>query len=184
MRVAKIIRWNLGLVVAICLYGILTDEPYWRDVGHGPDLYDYFFWFALAINGPSGFLADYLSRLTGTNDEAMFLIQFALWCVLLWPQWRLYDWFVAWSRESHRKQVTFYIFVSLLVMVGGLATYEAWLYGHRPYESEGFMDKYFLFVRVGGVACSGLVLLVYSHLVANHALTLRSSGTAQKRAAP
>ena len=53
MQINKIIRWNLGLIISIGVYGIITDEPYWKEVGHLPNLYDYLFWFATALNGPS-----------------------------------------------------------------------------------------------------------------------------------
>jgi hypothetical protein len=162
----KIIRWNLVLIIAIGLYGFFTDEPYWRDVGHGPWLYDYFFWFALAFNGPSGFLADYLSwHIHTTYVDYRFLIQYALWCLLLWPQWRFYDWLAHWYRKSFRRQVSVYVFASLLIAGGAIAAYQAWLFGHRP--TDLFIDKFFWFVRIAGVACSGIVILMYVHIVAS-----------------
>ena len=45
----------------------------------------------------------------------------------------------------------------LFTLLGGLEAWQAWLVGHRP--SEFFVDRYFWFARVGGVACSGLVVL-------------------------
>ena len=36
MPITKIVRWNLALIVVVGLYGMVTDEPYWRDNGHGP----------------------------------------------------------------------------------------------------------------------------------------------------
>ena len=36
MLIAKFIRVNLALIVVVGFYGMVTDEPYWRDVGHGP----------------------------------------------------------------------------------------------------------------------------------------------------
>jgi len=54
MLIAKFIRVNLALIVVVGFYGTVIDEPYWRDVGHGPWLYDYLFWFALILNGPVG----------------------------------------------------------------------------------------------------------------------------------
>ena len=59
MSIRKIIWLNALLALGIGIYGILTDEPYWRSVGHFPELYDFLFWAALALNGPSGFAADY-----------------------------------------------------------------------------------------------------------------------------
>ena len=182
MQTNKIIRWNLGLIVVIGLYGIVTDEPYWRDNGHGPWLYDYFFWFALALNGPSGVLADYLSWFTKTHTENRYLIQYALWCLLLWPQWRLYGWLARWRRESPKKQIMFHVLISLIVVLGGIAAYEAWLFGHRP--TELFVDKYFWFVRAAGVACSGIAIFVHSHAVANQSRSNHTFNTdAPKRRA-
>jgi hypothetical protein len=182
MQINRIIWCNLGLIVAIGIYGLVTDEPYWRDVGHGLWLYDYLFWFALVLNGPAGVLADYISWLTTAHTEARYLIQYALWCLLLWPQWKLYNQLVHWQGGSKIKQVIFWVFVFMIVTFGGIAAYAAWLLDHHPDESP--IGQYLLFVRAAGIACSGLVLLVYAHFVANHALTRRSSGTPQKRVAP
>jgi hypothetical protein len=79
MPITKIIRWNLALIVVVGLYGMVTDEPYWRDNGHGPWLYDYLFWFGLVLNGPSGFAADYLSRLSSIGTKFRFVIPYVLW---------------------------------------------------------------------------------------------------------
>jgi len=43
MSIRKIIWLNALLVLGIGIYGILTDEPYWRSVGHFPELYDFLF---------------------------------------------------------------------------------------------------------------------------------------------
>src|SRR4030095_2349196 len=97
MQINKIIWWNLGLIVSIAVYGIITDELYWKAVGHDPNLYDYLFWFGTALNGPSSFAADHFSWLIATrihyewHGDARFIIQYALWCLLLWPQWKLYE---------------------------------------------------------------------------------------------
>ena len=67
MSIPRIVSWNALLVLSIGIYGILTDEPYWRAVGHDPGLYDYFFWLGLVLNGPSGFAADYAAWLITEN---------------------------------------------------------------------------------------------------------------------
>jgi hypothetical protein len=109
MLIAKFIRVNLALIVVVGFYGMVIDEPYWRDVGHGLWLYDYLFWFALILNGPSGFTAEYLSWLGSSNGDSRFVIQFALWCALLWPQWRLYHRLALGCQESRSKQMILYI---------------------------------------------------------------------------
>jgi hypothetical protein len=163
MPIARIIRWNVALIVAVGFYGLATNEPYWRDTGHGPWLYDYLFWFGLALDGPSGFAADYLSQLNSTSTEVRFVIQYVLWCLLLWPQWKLYHAIAMWSRESRRRQMALYSLALLVTVAGGAAAYKAWVYGHRP--SDLFIDKYFWFVRIGRIACSGVVLLIYAYVI-------------------
>jgi hypothetical protein len=44
MPIAKVIRWNLALIVVVGLYGLITDEPYWRSVGHGPVWVEWAIW--------------------------------------------------------------------------------------------------------------------------------------------
>jgi len=162
MPIAKIIRLNLALIVVVGLHGLVTDEPYWRAVGHGPWLYDYLFWFALVLNGPSGVAADYLSWL-GTDDaELRFAIQFALWGALLWPQWKLYHVLALWCGKGNSRQIILFSLAILLVVAAAAGAYQAWWVGHRP--SEFFIDKYFWFVRLASLACSGLAFL-YVYLV-------------------
>jgi hypothetical protein len=99
MSVHKIAQLNALLVLGIGAYGFLTDEPYWRSNGHGPWLYDYLFWCALALNGPSGFAADCASWLitySSSNAEWRFVVQYGLWLLFLWPQWKGYDAVAAW----------------------------------------------------------------------------------------
>src|SRR5689334_21108432 len=107
MSIQKIVRLNALLIVSIGIYGFLTDEPYWRAVGHDPGLYDYFFWLALALNGPSGFAADYAAWLATDIDlnwqalvlaqhDWRFVVQYVFWLAFLWPQWKAYDIVVTW----------------------------------------------------------------------------------------
>jgi hypothetical protein len=43
MPIRNIVQLNGLLVVGIFMYGIGTDEPYFRAVGHTPWLFDYLF---------------------------------------------------------------------------------------------------------------------------------------------
>jgi hypothetical protein len=167
MQINKIIWWNLGLIVSIAVYGIITDEPYWKAVGHDPNLYDYFFWFATALNGPSSFAADHLSWLTGPYDDVRIIIHYVFWCLLLWPQWKLYEFLANFSLQSRQRRIVLCLFVLLFVLAGGIASYEAWVFGHRD-VGDFFIDKYSEFVRIGGVACSGLVFSVCAYLTMRH----------------
>ena len=176
MPIARIIRWNVALIVAGGFYGLATNEPYWRDTGHGPWLYDYLFWLGLVLNGPSGFAADYLSRLSSSGTEFRFVIQYVLWCLLLWPQWKLYHAVAVWCRASRRRQMALYSLALLLALSGTAGAYEAWLIGHRP--SDLFIDKYSWFVRIASIAFAGVVLLVYVYLFKDQA---RSNSSALDR---
>jgi hypothetical protein len=161
----KIIYWNAVLVLCVGVYGVFTDEPYWRAVGHRPWLYDYVFWFGLALNGPSGFGADYLSWLTdqrASGHELRFLVQYGLWLLLLPLQWMCYRYIAIWCNVRRwRETVLYTISVSILVL-GCFAAYRGWIWGHRP--SIGFIDRYFWFVRMAALALSGLTLLAYAFL--------------------
>jgi len=163
MSIHKIAQLNALLVLSIGVYGLLTDEPYWRSNGHGPWLYDYLFWWGLALNGPSGFAADYASWVVtydGPNAEWRFVVQYGLWLLLLWPQWKGYDAVAAWCIGHRGRETSLYLATAGITAIGGVAAYEAWIYGHRP--TEFFIDRYFWFVRIAGVALSGVVILAYS----------------------
>jgi hypothetical protein len=164
MSIHRAVRLNLALVLGIGLFGVVTDEPYWRSVGHDPSLYDYLFWFGLALNGPSGVTADYLSWLVTSNNSKYgleFVVQYVLWLLLLWPQWKGYDVVVVWCIGHPRRKAVLYAAIAGIVVIGGVAAYEGWMYGHRPRELA-FIDRYFWFVRIASVALSGLVILAYA----------------------
>ena len=164
MSVHKIAQLNALLVLGIGAYAFLTDEPYWRSNGHGPWLYDYLFWCALALNGPSGFAADCASWLitySSSNAEWRFVVQYGLWLLFLWPQWKGYDAVAAWCIGHRGRETSLYLATAGITVIGCIAAYEAWIYGHRPMELV-FIDRYFWFVRVAGVALSGMVILAYS----------------------
>ncbi len=107
----------------------------------------------------------------------MSLIQYGLWCLLIWPQWKLYDLLINWQQKNKVRQITFRVLVLLIMFVGVAAAYEAWLLDHQPNESP--MAQYFLFVRVIGLTCSALVLIAYAHFVAQH-VRLRQTGVTEE----
>ena len=168
-----IVRINLLLVLSIGLYGFFTDEPYWREVGHRPWLYDYLFWIGLGLNGPSGFAAEYLSWVvindspvhglgfvTQHSHDWRFLVQYVLWSLLLWPQWKAYDAIARWSLAHRRYEWALYTAAAVFVLGGGVLAYAGWAWGHRPSELV-FIDQYFWFVRRGAVALSGVLVVAY-----------------------
>jgi len=175
MSIRRIIWLNALLVLGIGIYGVVTDEPYWRSVGHGPWLYDYLFWCALALNGPSGFAADYAAwfvvdrfnvnwqLVVQHEDDWRFMVQYGLWLFLLWPQWKGYHAVAAWCIAHRGREILLYLAVVAITVIGCAAAYEAWIYGHRP--SEFFIDRFFWFVRIAGVALSGIIILAYSQFV-------------------
>jgi len=162
-----IIRFNLFLVLAIGIYGFFTDEPYWIVNGRGPDLYEYFFWLGLALNGPSGFAADYpgwLFTSGGSDRQLKYVIQYVLWLLFPWLQSKAYDLVVSACISHRRREVALRAAIFFITLVGGVAAYKAWQYGHRPREIN-FIDQYFWFVRIGGTALSGPVILAYGGVV-------------------
>ncbi|WP_394834992.1 hypothetical protein LVJ94_51680 [Pendulispora rubella] len=163
MRLRLLIQINVAYVLAVGIYGIVIDEPYWRDVGHGPEVYDGLFWLGLLLNGPSGLLADWLSWLFVGRSEAHFVFQYLFWSVLVWVQWRLYFLAASWSSNRAGRPQLLNLFAVALAMLGAVAARKAWLFGHRP-SGDFFIDRYFWFVRVVGVACSGLVLVACRYL--------------------
>jgi hypothetical protein len=170
----KIIYWNAVLVLAGGMYGILTDEPYWRANGHGPNLYDYLFWIGLALNGPSGFAADYISwGLIYPSDSGVdwrFLLQYGLWLLFLALQWRFYDAAVTRCVGHPWRETALYAVAVCIMIVGAFAAYKGWIYGQRP-MGDFFAVRHFWFVRIAGLAFSGLILFAYSLFYKAHRLS-------------
>jgi hypothetical protein len=175
MSVPKIVSWNALLVLSIGIYGVLTDEPYWRAVGHGTWLYDYFFWLGLALNGPSGFAADYAAWLITENLHLnwqalvlaqhtwRFAVQYALWLLFLWPQWKAYDVLAGWCVGHPGRETLLHLAAAVIVLTGCIGAFENWTDGHRI--GLIFIDRYFWVVRSFGLGLSGLVVLSYSYLL-------------------
>jgi hypothetical protein len=175
----RIIQLNLLFVLSLGIYGFMIDEPYWRAVGHAPGLYDYLFWCGLAVNGPSGVAADALSWLifedvdspihrlpfiVQQSYEWRFAGQYGMWLWLLWLQWTCYDPLATWCVGHRRREIALHVAAVAIVAAGSVLAYQAWIHGHRP-MGDAFVDPYFWFVRVVGVALSGLVILAYYRLV-------------------
>ncbi|MBR0720390.1 hypothetical protein [Bradyrhizobium manausense] len=166
---------NALLISSVGLFGVLTDEPYWRAVGHAPGLYDYLFSLALALNGPSGFVADFAAWLATNNfhlnwqalllaeHEWRFAIQYALWLLFLWPQWKAYDTLVRWCVGHPHRETSLHLAALSIALIGCVWAYEAWTPGHRV--GLVFIDRYFWVVRAVGLGLSGVVILLYSHLL-------------------
>lgn len=161
MSFHRFIWLNLALIVGAGLFGLFTDEPYWRAVGHGPRAYDYLLWFALAINGPSGLLADLASfYMHLQNDEVRFVAQYILWALLLVPQWRAYDRLKRWARVSLTRKRTFYGFAVLVLGLGYFYSVHLWSVSSKA-QTEFFVDGFFWPVRIIGVALAGVIVSMF-----------------------
>jgi hypothetical protein len=175
MSIRKIISLNALLISSVGVFGVLTDEPYWRAVGHEPGLYDYLFWLALALNGPSGFVADFAARFATNNlllnwqalflakQDWQFMVQYALWLLFLWPQWKAYDILVRWCIGQHYREASLRLAALSIALIGCVWAYEAWTPGHRI--GLFFIDRFFWVVRSAGLGLSGVVIVLYSQLL-------------------
>jgi hypothetical protein len=175
MSLRRIISLNALLISSVGVFGVLTDEPYWRAVGHAPWLYDYLFWFALALNGPSGFVADFAPWLATNNfhlywqalflaeHEWRFAVQYALWLLFLWPQWKAYDILVRWCVGHPYRETLLHLAALSIALIGCVWAHEAWTPGNRV--GLLFIDRYFWVVRAVGLGLSGVVILLYSLLL-------------------
>lgn len=158
-----IVLSNFVFVLGICLYGYLSDEPYWREVGHGPKLYDYLLWAGLVLNGPSGFIADHLSELIPPNiyDYGQhFLVEYGLWLLLLWPQWKGYDLVASWCMGHRRREMALYVAIAGITAIGCVVTYESRFATYEIWHPL-HPDRIFLITRVVATGLSGLVILAY-----------------------
>lgn len=156
----RFVLLNVACVLALYLYGVLTDEPYWIEVGHGPGLYDGLLWLGLFVNGPSGFLAECLSWMASPfiDYDARFSLRHLLWSLLLWGQWWLYFVLARWTGKSVGRVRALNLFSVGVMLVGAVLAREAWLFGHRP--SDEHVDRYYWFVRALGLAASGLMIFL------------------------
>jgi hypothetical protein len=146
---------NFVFVLGICIYGFLTDEDYWRMVGHSPNLYNYLLWAGLALNGPSGFVADHLATLISSkNYDPDWLIEYGLWLLLLWPQWRGYDHAAKWCLGDRRRATVLYVVIGAITAIGCAATF-------RDQARYLYPDSVFLVDRVAAIAVAGFVVLAY-----------------------
>lgn len=161
MRMRTLHRINLGLILCVGLYGLLTDEPYWRSLGHGTNVYDVLFWAALIPNGPAGFLADWLAWKVGLTDDTRHLTLYLLWGALAALQWWAYLQLAQWAARSYRRARTVAI-LSLIWLGCGVAwagyALDAALGGAKT--ADYFIDVSFWPVRIGASALAGLWVLL------------------------
>jgi hypothetical protein len=157
----RLVVFSAALVIGVGMFGVLTDEPYWRAVGHGPWMYDYLFWFALALNGPSGLLADWLSFAMRVEHNLQFAVQYCLWGLFLGPQWYAYDALARWAARTPTRSRRLYATSAILYLVGCVGCHHIWL---NTVPTEHFVDIYFWPVRIAGVALAGVCV---SMLLAN-----------------
>jgi hypothetical protein len=160
----KIVLWNGLLILGVGLYGALTEEQYWRAVGHWLYLYDYLFWLTLALNGPSGFLSERLSQLIHPQSHPLewgYVAQYGFWLLLLPMQWRFYFAIAAWCRRERRRTVALFMITACITVLGCLATYEAWMrtQGWPPYF------RYHWPMLYASLTLTGLVLLSFRRLL-------------------
>ncbi len=165
MTVRLINKFNICLVTIVGIYGLGTDEPYWREVGHGPWTYDYLFWLALAFNGPSGFLADWTVFKLGLYLDSGFLVQYCLWLVLLCVQWVLYVCLAEWSAVTRTRRLLVYG-LSLCLFLGGCAAIvQVWQINlERLAIEDHHINVYFWPVRIGGLALAGFWVSLLTYL--------------------
>jgi hypothetical protein len=170
----RAIRWNLMLVLSIGIYGVLNDEDYWNAIGHGPHLYDYLYWCASALNGPSGFAAESLSRLVIEDSRIrpfvvqhltqwQFALEYILWLVLIWPQWKAYDAVVFWCIGRRNRQTDLYAAIAAATVAGCILSYGAWVDAHQ-YSDIPYIQIYFWFFRIGSLTFAGPVILAYDQI--------------------
>lgn len=153
MSVRRLIALNLALVAAVFVFGLATDEPYWRALGHGPWAYDYLFWVAMALNGPSGFLADRISCALGFDLSLRFFAQYAFWMLLLMLQWIAYVRFGEWAASDPARLNRVRWVAASWVLIGCVLA--AYVRAVTADSTESFVDVYFWPVRIIGIALSG-----------------------------
>ena len=75
--------------LALAIYGILIDEPYWRAVGHYPNTYDFLSWFLIMLSSPSSALARYFPFYiySDIKYDSIFIAQHMFWLCLSLFQW-------------------------------------------------------------------------------------------------
>jgi hypothetical protein len=156
MTLRRIIKLNALLVTLVGVYGLVTDEPYWREVGHGPWTYDYLFWIALVLNGPSGYLADWSSWKLGLYMDSGFLAQYAFWLMLLAVQWVLYANLARWAAVTRTRR--FFIYgVSLALFLTGCATIaHIWQLNLKRDAIDEHINVFFWPAGIGGLMLAGL----------------------------
>jgi hypothetical protein len=158
MSLRRLVGLNAALVISVCMLGLLTDEPYWRSVGHGPWMYDYLFWCALALNGPSGLLADWLSFALRLEDNVRFAAQYGLWELFLVPQWYAYAALARWAAGTPTRSRTLYATSAVLFVIGCVGSVHVWFVNRGP--TEYFVDIFFWPVRIAGAALAGVCVSV------------------------
>lgn len=96
------------------------------------------------------------------EHESQFAIQYSLWLLLLWPQWKAYDTLVRWCRGHPYREAALRLAALSIALAGCVWAYQSWEPSHRV--GLFFIDRLFWVVRAIGLGLSGIVVLLYGHL--------------------
>lgn len=135
MPLRRIVQTNCIIVFAVGIFGFVSDQPYWKEVGTVPWISDYLYWFALLLNGASGFISAYLSAyITDVFQDVInrsgltqvfdfrFTLQYTLWLLSIYPQWFIYERLADWAMGTPQRIAPLYVAAFALAAGGcGLA---------------------------------------------------------------
>lgn len=157
MSLRFVITLNCALVLAVGLFGLFSDQPYWRAVGTAPWLYDYANWLVLLCNGLSGFLSAFLTMHLIDDFDWSYILQYILWLAFLPLQWFIYWRLADWASGTSRRAILICVAAVALAAGGGILAARTLIW-NMSYDQEmgGFLDVYSGPVFIFAAAISGL----------------------------
>jgi len=118
--------WAASFVLALAIWGMLIDEPYFRDVGHGANAFTWTRWIAIFLSAPASLLARPAARAVAAYFEFEFLIEHVLWAALIVLQWRALRRGAAYLRPGWAWTLIAVMLAMISVAVGLASWHERW----------------------------------------------------------
>ncbi|UOY18878.1 hypothetical protein K8O67_02375 [Leptospira borgpetersenii] len=127
INILKKLQWgNFIIILLLGFWGIMSDEPYFRAVGHDLNSFDVVNWFVILITGPASLIAYTLSygvvyivfgRHSTESIDFAFICYYTIWSILSIFHWKCILWIL---KQSHLhkfiRKLFFYISVICIIL--------------------------------------------------------------------
>ncbi|EMM72517.1 hypothetical protein LEP1GSC038_3252 [Leptospira weilii str. 2006001855] len=164
-------QWGSFVIILLLgFWGIMSDEPYLRAVGHELNSFDIVNWFVILVIGQASLIAYVLSygiihivfeRYSTEFIDFSFLCYYVIWSILSIFHWKCAIWIL---KQNHLHKFFRKLFLTISVIFIFLSIWTIFLIWPEVYSEDHY--QYFLFylpVQIFAFATSSLLIILLIH---------------------